>query len=175
MHMTFRTTTPLAGLLLLAACASAGDYPSLARRDAERISATADPVQTDPSVPVALVSPDASLVDRLAHLESQAESAHRRFHDQLGRTEALVGEAHRAEIASESWSVASVALAGLEAARSESMIALAELDGLHAAERVAHYNTESGDGQAITALRDRVMALVAEEDRILADLRGQIR
>jgi len=175
MNRPIRTGATLSALLVLGACASPGDYPSLARREAERISASAEPVATEPATPAPMAPPDAALSDRLAHLVAQAESAHRRFLGQRGQTEALIGAAGGAAVASESWSVATVALAGLEAVRSETMIALAELDEMHAAERVANYNQESGDGQAIAASRAQVIALVDEEDRILSVLRGQLR
>lgn len=158
-------------LLLLAACASTGDYPSLSVRDAERAKGSAEPVASPP-VPIAqTVPPDASLVERLARLVAQAESAHGRFMGQRASAEVLVGTARDAAVASESWSVATIALAGLESARSDTMIALTELDGLLAADRVAHYNEQSGDGQAIAASREKVLALVAEEDQTLDHLR----
>ena len=57
-------------------------------------------------------------------------------------------------------------LAGLESARSDAMIALADLDALFAGSRI---NGTGGAG-AIAASRDEVSALVAEQDRIVATL-----
>ena len=77
---------------------------------------------------------------------------------------------------SEAWSVAQVALASLEAARSDAMIALADLDSLYVAAKIEAVPTEgSGDVDAIGAARDDVIALVGEEDEALASLRGRLR
>jgi len=72
-------------------------------------------------------------------------------------------------VASESWSQATVALASLESRRSDAMIALAELDPLYVKERI-----DGGDGGAIAAVRDQITAWVADEDAVLADLRGRV-
>ena len=72
-------------------------------------------------------------------------------------------------MASEGWSVATVAVADLESARSDAMIALAEIDALYAAARI------NGEDAALIALaRDHVTGLVDSEDKVLADLRGRI-
>lgn len=155
--------------VLLAGCAADYDnYPSLARRPAERVSGTAEPAPPTSPPPLA-VAPSADLVARLAQLSDQAESAHRSFTGRRSRAEQLVGAARGATIGSENWSVASVALADLETSRSQAMIALADLDALYAAQRV-----EGGDATAITATRDRVIGWIGEEDDILAQLRGRL-
>ncbi len=81
---------------------------------------------------------------------------------------------------SEAWALATVALADLEGARSEAMIALADLDQIYAAEQIGGTETTgsapqaaSGDGLAIAAARDQVVALVAEEDAVLAALKAR--
>ncbi len=70
---------------------------------------------------------------------------------------------------SESWAVASVALAGLESARSDAMIALADLDQMYAAGRIA-----GNDSSAIEAARTEVTGWIGEEDRVLGLLRGKL-
>ena len=155
--------------LLLTACASGSDgFPSLARRDAERVSGTIAP----PAPPVVVapdpVSPELSV--RLAQFESRARAGHAKFQARESRARQLVGAARGAAVASESWSVATVAVAELEAARSQVMISLADLDSLYAAERIV-----GSDGTAIGAVRDAVTALVTDEDRVLAGLGSSLR
>lgn len=75
---------------------------------------------------------------------------------------------------SESWAVASIALAELESSHSDGMIVLATLDEIHAKDVQAHYNTPSGDAPGITAARDQVQAWIGEEDRVLSALRGRL-
>ena len=74
------------------------------------------------------------------------------------------------------WAVAQVALASLEAARSEAMIALADLDSLFVTAKIDAVPTEgSGDVDAISATRDEITGLIGEEDATLAALRGRLR
>ncbi len=68
-----------------------------------------------------------------------------------------------------SWASAAIALADLESARSEVMIVLADLDALYASARVEDLATVW-----IASTRDQVIALVAAEDDILAELRGRV-
>ncbi len=165
----------LAPLLALSACAT-GQYPSLARRDAERITRSAEvappPAEPAPAPP----PPGAGFTTRIAQLVAQAQGAHGRFAARRAATERAIGAAGGAAVASESWSVATVALSGLESARSEAMLALAQLDELYATEAVA--GTEAGDmrkAEAAGAAREQVTALIAEEDAVLARLRGRLR
>jgi hypothetical protein len=155
--------------LLLAGCAAdTTNYPSLTRRAAERISGTSEVVPATPALqPPA--PPSADRVARLAQLGEQAEAAHSEFMGRRDEAAQLVAAARGASVGSENWARASVALAGLETARSQAMIALADLDALYAAER-----TEGGNAAPIAATRDRVIGLIAEEDQVLAQLSGRI-
>jgi hypothetical protein len=161
-------TCAVAALLLSGCAADPAGFPSLDRRPAERISGTAEPVTPAPE-PRPPAPPSPELVARLAQLAEEAETAHLEFNARRSRTVQLVAAARGASIGSENWAQATVALAELETSRSRAMIALADLDGLYAAERTA-----GGDGTTIAAARDRVAAWIGEEDRTLADLRGQI-
>lgn len=163
----------LVAALALPACASPGTYPSLARRDAERVSGSALPDAPEAPAPMP-VPPTAGLPDRLDALVGQARDAHRRFMGARPGTDSLVARAAGSAIAGESWSAATVALAGLEASRSQAMIALAELDSLLAADAVAHFDSASGDAQAIASARDQVIALIGEQDAVLAALRARL-
>ena len=163
-----RPTAPLllaAATLTLGACASDKQgYPSLARRPIERLSAappaTAAPITTPPPAPAAAVLGELDLA------VAQARGADARFRQQIERTRALVGAARNAPVASEAWSVATVAVSDLESTRSDAMIALADVDSAYAHSRIAGEDTT-----AIAAARDQILAFVSGEDAVLADLR----
>lgn len=174
MDLRPRLFAALCTSLLAGACASPGDYPSLARRDAERFPQTAEPVAMPAPTAPGQALPDPALVAQLGRLEDRARTAHAQFLRERTRTTALVAAGAGSARGSESWSVATVALSSLESARSETMIALADLDSLLAADRVAHPNEQSGDGVAIAASREKVIQLVAEEDRVLAGLASRL-
>ena len=165
----FRPALILAVALLTSACSTTeGEFPSLARRPAERVSGTAE---ASPAPPPAVAEPvPAGLAAQLAGFERQARAGHAKFQSREGRARQLVSAARGAAVASERWSVATVAVAELEAARSEVLIVLADLDSLYAAELVA-----GGDGAAIGTVRDSVQALVVQEDRVLAELGGALQ
>lgn len=165
----FRPALVLMLPLMASACSTAsGEFPSLARRPAERVNGAAEPALAPPIPPLAeSVAPD--LAARLVRIESQARAGHAKFQAREPRARATAGAARGSAVASENWSVATVAVAELEAARSEVMIAMADLDSLYAAERVA-----GSDGASIGAVRDRVEALVRQEDRVLAELGNRV-
>lgn len=170
---------PLALALVLSSCASGADYPSLARRDAERITAervtgTAQVATPAPSPPAAPPSPQ--LAGRVAQLVEQARASHQRFTARRGATERLVGAARGAAVASESWSVATTAVADLEAARNGTATALAELDQIYVAEAVTAAETgETGNVDMASTGRAQVEALAAEEQATIDRLRGRLR
>lgn len=151
----------------LSACATKVDYPSLARRDAERITGTAQPAAPSPAPSPAPPPPDAQLSARIAQLVEQARVANGRFSQQRGHTERLVAQGAGSAKSSESWAVASVALAQLESARSDTMIAMATIDEIHAADAMAHYNTPSGDKPAIAAASAQVTGWIDQQDAVL--------
>ena len=160
-------------LALLAACASTGAtrYPSLATRPGERVSGTAEPVAAPVPPPAT-----AATGSRIARLRAQAQAAHVRFGERRASAASLSSAAKGAAVGSEAWSVAQVALASLEAARSEAMIALADLDSLYVAAKIEAVPTDgSGDVDAIGAARNDVIGLIGEEDTTLANLRGRLR
>ena len=76
-----------------------------------------------------------------------------------------MSQAAGSAMASENWSVAMAALAGLEAARNDASLALTQIDDLYVAERNAHYEDETGNAQALAEARDTVTALVEEQNR----------
>jgi hypothetical protein len=159
--------TALFAVLALAACASdTTNYPSLARRDVERAGALTAPQPSSAPTPAA---PNPAAVARLGPLITQARSAHSRFNSAREQAQRTVAAGRTAARGSESWAVASVALAGLESARSQAMIALADLDEFYAAARV-----DGSDVSAIEAARDEVSGWIGEEDAVLATLRARL-
>lgn len=158
--------TLIATLALVACASDTVNYPSLAKREVERIANAPVP---PPALPPVAADTDPALASRLESLLAQAEAAHGRFQSRRARAEALVAAASGAGVASESWSVATIAMADLESARSEAMVALADLDALWAAARV-----EGKPADAIASARSRVTGLVAVEDAVLAALRGRL-
>jgi hypothetical protein len=168
-------TSSLVAAFVLSGCASTGNYPSLERRAAERVTGSAEPVASAPAEPVSQAHPTPGLAQRLATLVARARAAQGRFSEQRSRTESLVGAGAGASVASESWSIATVALAGLEGARSEALIALAELDQLYLADRVANFDSPGADSPAIIEAWNQVSAIIAAQDAVLARLRARLR
>lgn len=187
-----------ASVFLLSGCATADDYPSLARRPAEG-SVSPDPAICPASkeilgladdepgrvggsalpapaidVPPPAAEPSRDLITRLAQLVDQARAAHGRFTAGQAQAERAVSAGAGAAEGSEAWSVASVELAGLESARSEASVALGELDQRFA-ELSTSENPNPHDVDAISAARDQVDALVAQEDQVLDRLRDRLR
>lgn len=168
--MTTRLTLACtAASLCLGGCAStSGDYPSLAIRDAERVTGTMEPagegsVQTSPAP-----APE-GLGQQLAQLASAASAAHADFLAAAPQAERLVSAGAGAGVASDRWAAAQVALADLDSARSRAAVSLGDLDLLYADATLAWQERE-----AITAARDEVTGMIAEEDAILARLRNRI-
>lgn len=191
-----------ASLFLLPGCTTTDDYPSLARRPAEgsispdpaicpagdailalganepggepgRVGGTAQPAPAL-NLPPPPTTPSRDLTTRLAQLVSDARAAHGRFGARRAEAERAISAASGAAQGSESWSVASVALSGLESARSEALVALGELDQRYADLTVSTDATML-DLDAVTVARDEVNTIVAEEDAVLARLRGRLR
>jgi hypothetical protein len=153
-------------VLMLAGCASPGRYPSLGIRDAERATGTLEPAEAEPYVPPA--TPAATL-DRLGTLSAQAQAAHQAFLAAADKARAPVAAARGAAEGSDRWSVAQVALADLEASRSQAMIALADLDRLY-----VDATLEAAELTRIADARDEVGSLVEGESRLIAELQATL-
>ena len=154
--------------LSLGACATRpGEYPSLERRPAERITATY-PVAAPPA-PIPLPPPPAGVTNRLDALVGAARSADAKFRQKEPRARALVNATGQARMGSEAWGTATIAVAELESARAEAMIPLSDLDILY------NDTTVRGeDPSAIGAARDTVVALIAQQDQVLGELRTRL-
>jgi hypothetical protein len=155
-------------LPLLGACAApAGQYPSLALRDAERATGTLEPAAPEPYVPPPTPS---GVLDRLQRLTAEASSAHEAFLAATPQARTTIAAGRGTDVGSEAWARAQVALAGLEAARSRAMIALADLDRLYVDAAV---NGEATD--RIVAARETVATQVEQEDTAIAELAAALR
>ena len=149
--------------LMLSGCASAPqNYPSLAKRPIE-------------SAPVADVAPppapqpaDAALSAQIARYAEQADKGASAFDAAYAKADRLVGAARTAGVSSDAWVSAQVAISALDAARNDSVSALASLDTLY-----VQRSNDVADGQAaggvqdIDAARSAALALVDQQnDRI---------
>ena len=146
----------------LGGCAAASDkYPSLAVRDAERVKGSFEvPPAPEPSpLPAATLTNVESMVER-------ARVSHIRFVAAVPAAWRAVGSAS-GNIESDSWASAQVALADLDSMRSDTAIALGDLD-LAFTDATLSFTQRAAIGEA----RSKVVELVSEEDRLLADLRG---
>jgi len=158
----------------LSACAAdTSRYPSLERRDAERMTGSASPVEPDIAPPPAPATPPTGLTERLAAIAAAAEDSHKTFQSRVAPARERVRRAAGAELGTLAWADAEVALSSLESARSDTMFALADLDELLATGTVAQAETGKPAGlPEISALREQITALVASEDAVLADVRA---
>ena len=168
--MPVKLTTPilLTAALLVAGCArDTCEYPSLARRPAERLTATFDA----PAAPEVFVSPapSAAITGQVGPLVSAAQRADAKFRQREPHARSLVGSNSGAKMGSESWAVATIAVSELEVARAEAMLALADLDTLYNDTRV-----RGEDPGAIGAGRDTVTGLIARQDQVLGELRSRL-
>lgn len=157
------TASLVCATLSLAACAGdGGRYPSLATRRAERVegSFTPPPVVLEPAP-----MPDGTL-GTLGELEALARGAHSRFLARAPQARAAVAIARGVSPEDNRWGAAAVALADLDAIRSEAAVALGDLDLLFADASVGFTQRD-----AIGRTRSEVVALIAEQDRILNELR----
>lgn len=164
---------PAALSILTAACAAAGDYPSLAVRDVERVRGSAAPAAGEQAVPPAPPPASADLTTRLDGLVAMARAADERFQANRGAAERAVSAA--GSVPADSWSTASVALARLETARSSAMVALADLDTLYVDARDAAPLEETPSMAAIAAARGEVEGWVSAQNAVIERLAGRLR
>ena len=110
------------------------------------------------------------VLGRLEQLAADAAGAHRAFLAQTPAVRSAVGAASGAAEGSDSWARASVALAGLESARSRAMIALADLDRM-----MVDAALEGRELERIVAVRNTVTAQVDEQNRTIEGLARSLR
>lgn len=152
---------------LLSGCAGdSGQYPSLAIRDAERVVGQYVPASADDAA--SPVQPIASQQD-IAQLVEQAAESHRAFLAAQSSTSRLVSGARGTGADSDARAQALVALADLTSKRSNTAIALADIDLL-----AAKGSTEFASSSDLSAAQTLVVDLVDQQDRALARLWGQL-
>ena len=175
--LSTRIAAPVLLLLALAACnADRSRFPSLAVRPAERAYGSGQPVAPTASLPLITQLPlGMGLGARVAALREAALAAHARFADEQGAVARLAEAATGAAPGTEAWSRAAIALASLESARSQGMVALADLDRLFiAATEAAAAGGPNADLAAITPAHRELEALLGEEDRVISGLSAAI-
>lgn len=161
-----RLPASLIPVILLGACASTpGEYPSLARRPLERVSGNWAP----PPAPPPPAQLDPAVAHQIDSLLERVQAADVKFQTRESRVRKVISAAKGAAKASEAWSVAMVALADLDAARSEGMVALADIDAIYAASRI-----EGEPASKAKTARDAANELVAAQDKVIAELQGQL-
>jgi len=158
--------------LCLEACASPGDYPSLSKSENERVTGTAEPAAPGSLPPEAPPAPT-TLHANVEQLLEQAKSAHGAFAAKRAKMQRAVRQGSGAARASEGWVAAQVALAELEAARSDAVTSLAEIDRLYADERVARPEAISPSTAVLESAREQVEAWVEEENGVIEQLTSQ--
>ena len=165
MSLRLQTVAILLAALSLGACAQdSGEFPSLAKRPAERVTATyGTPPAPVTRAPLPLPSPQ--VLGEVDSLVAMAQRADGRFRRGEATARRLVGQAGRARLGSEPWAVATMAVSELEAARSQAMVPLAELDRMF-----ADAMTRGEDVTRIADARDRVIGIIARQDQTLIRL-----
>ncbi|MBD2842289.1 hypothetical protein [Erythrobacter rubeus] len=156
-------------LAAFAVTGCAGDpsrYPSLAVRDVERAMGQFSPTAAEDPEPI---RPVASSAD-IGALTARAQQSHDRFLEAQTGVTRLVESARGRGIESNARQRALVALADLTALRSDTTLAVGDLDLLKAEAATTFAPTEE-----IDAAREEVAALLAEQDDTLDSLWEQLR
>jgi hypothetical protein len=157
-----RTLPPLlAAALLTAGCAADGPFPSLAVRDAERVYAAGDPLQTTPEAP-----DRAGLAGRIAGFLAAAGEGEAAF----GRALAAAQRISSGPRGSESWIASQQAISRVEAARAETTRALGDLDEF-ASEQARQGPLSTADFGRLTDATARLHAQAERQRQAIAQLR----
>jgi hypothetical protein len=158
----------------LGACATTSDdYPSLAIRDAERVSGSASAVEAPPEPPPPPLAAD--LAQRIEQAVARARKAHDSFVASSGGVSRTVAAARGASPAADAWITAQVALAGLQTLRSDAVIAQGDIDTLYADERLADPGRITPTAQALAEAQGRIAGWVDEQNAVIARLANQLR
>lgn len=153
-------------IAVLSGCAASNaNYPTLEIRDFERNSGTFSAPDT-PNAPPTPLAP--AQLSRIAELESQALAAHQAFLNAAPSARRAVSHGAGASPGSNASGDALVALADLDAKRSLTAIALADLDLLYAEQATAlNGRTE------VDAARTAVTQMLRNQDGVLRELRSK--
>jgi len=165
MRRLIYTAASISAITMLTGCAaSSGKYPTLEIREAERVSGTF-------GVPAAIKPAPlpASDARSLPEIEAAARTAHMKFGQSLPAARSTIDAAHGTDPSSNDWAAAQIALADIESLRSDTAIALAELDLLYAQTTLRFEQRE-----AVGRIQQAVERLIAEEDAALTELKTAI-
>ncbi|WP_299191869.1 hypothetical protein [uncultured Erythrobacter sp.] len=151
---------------ILAACAGdSSKYPSLAIRDAERVSGEFSTVAPADAAPAAPVASD----QEIGSIAARARATHQLFLGEQSGALGLVREARGGGIESNERARAETALSVLTSLRSDTQLAMAELDTLEA--RVA---STFAPTDAIAVAQIQVASFLSEQDEILDALLAEL-
>ncbi|MBO9581999.1 MAG: hypothetical protein J7498_13995 [Sphingobium sp.] len=146
-------------------------YPSLAKRPVE----TRDGNAPAPAV-VQAAPADAALVKQVETLGIQASTADTAFKTEFGKARGLVAAADGAAPTSEAWVAAQMSISNSDAARYDSVAALASLDTLYVGRQDnPDVNRVAADMATIDPVRTRVLAIVDTQNDALDSLRRALR
>ena len=159
--------TPLP-LLLLGACASNGEFPSLQPREIERELAERD--KAPPPPPIA---DDPRLTARARALVAGVREGDAVFASQAARAERAAARAGGA--GSDSWVEAQQALSRAEAARALTVNVLAELDAFSLAQAASTTPVSAADMAAILDAVREGQAIADRQQQRLDRLRASLR
>jgi multidrug resistance efflux pump len=169
--MSIRRFIPTVALLLSGCAGAHESYPSLARRPIE----TAPIAEVTTPAPV-VVAVDPKLAAEIAQLKVQAEKGRAAFDTAYARAEKLTGAAAGAAVSSDAWVAAQQAISNLEAARNDSISALASLDTLYVERTKAVADGKAQGGtEAIDAVRTVVLANVDGQNDRVDGLKGRLK
>jgi len=165
-----------AALGSLAACAADADrYPSFAipSADDDRVSATLSVPEVSLADPADSVDPlPDDLGAQLAALAQRGDAAHAAFTGKANAARDLARAAQGASAASDRWMDAQIALADLTSHRSETRLALADVDQLAARAQIRAAGAAQAD--SIAATQARLANHVSAQTRILLALRAMV-
>lgn len=156
--------------LFLSSCAGGPQtYPSLAKRPIEGA-----PV-AELAPPPAPAPADAALREQIAGSTAQADKGAAAFDAAYVKADKAVNAARAAGLASDAWIDAQVAISTLEAARNDSVSALASLDTLYVSRTNAVADGKAAGGVAeIDAARAAALALVDRQNDRLDALKARL-
>lgn len=149
--------------LILSGCAGApSTYPSLAKRPIESA-----PVRAPTAAPAPQAA-DSALVAQIKGFTDQAAKGARAFDAAYAQADKATGAARGADISSDAWVSAQVAISALESARNDSISALASLDTLYVQRTDAIADGKAAGGlDEIEAARSATLTMVdGQNDRI---------
>jgi hypothetical protein len=153
-------------ILLTSACATTGDFPSLAKRPYES-GGQSSPVAEAPTP----ASADPSLLTRLEKIVGQAEAAQPAFQSALAKAQIVARSAAGAAPQSESWIAMQMEISNLERYRTPVREAMSDMDGEY---RTASMAQKPADAAAIKGAMERVRAVDDVQADAVATLSGLI-